>query len=945
LDISLAGRAAGPAAPQAELDSGVQGPDRSFVGRSAEMRLLHAELSQARAGNPRLVIVEGSAGVGKTALVRRFLAGSGDLRALQATGEEVEALLPYGIVEQLVRAAGVPVPDSLRGLGVPASQAPDPISVGAGLVELLGTLQSGAPVALVIDDAQWADRPSLQALLFALRRLHADRVLALIGARESASGELFEGLHRLVENGRGTRVRLRGLDSPAIRQLAAAMGVGQLSVRATERIREHTQGSPLHVQALLEELPVETLERPADAPLPSPRNFSALVLGRLAACEPEARRLVIAAAVLGLRCRLSVAAELAEVTDVSPALEQSIAARLLEEPHGDVGRGIVAFPHPLVRAALYHDLGPVRRAALHARAAGLVEDAASSLRHRVAAAGPEDTGLTADLIAFARREVARGAWASAADALLSASRLSPPGRDECLLRAVECMLNGGDVAGAVAQATTITDLEPSPRRDYVLGSLAAMTGRTEDAERLLVGAHELCGPGTEGGLVADITAQLGTLILTRGKGSEAATWAALALDAAKEGPLAPNALSCRVAGLAFAGRISEALAAVASLPDPSTSIGEASADGYIGRGYARLIDDDLAGACADLEAISVVFRRRGPAYLAVAALLLLSQAEYRRGAWDDAVHHGELACSIGEDTDQLWLLSAAHFGACAPLAARGEYDAARAHADAARRAAAIVGSEFVGGAFAPMASAHIARACGDDEGVARALEGLPPLAELEVLREPGIVPWQELYADALVNLGQLTEAEAVLVPYETLATARDRKGAMAGAARVHARLDAARGHRDEALTRFAAGLTHLGSLDMPFERALMELEYGSLLRREGRRAAAFTQLRAAHDGFARLSARPFQERCDRELAACGLAPAKRRQVEPNRLTPREVAVARLVASGKSNREIASELVVSVHTVEFHLVNVFGKLGIKSRSALVAAMLAPADQTG
>src|SRR5260370_1556109 len=118
------------------------------------------------------------------------------------------------------------------------------------------------------------------------------------------------------------------------------------------------------------------------------------------------------------------------------------------------------------------------------------------------------------------------------------------------------MLNGGDVAGAVAQATTITDLEPSPRRDYVLGRLAAMTGRTEDAERLLVGAHQLCGPGTEGGLVADIAAQLGTLILTRGKGSEAATWAALALDAAKEGPLAPNALSCRVAGLAFAGRIS-----------------------------------------------------------------------------------------------------------------------------------------------------------------------------------------------------------------------------------------------------------------------------------------------------------------------------------------------------------------------------------------------------
>lgn len=943
LDISLAGRPAAPAEP----DPGSPGLERSFVGRSAEMRSLHAELSQARAGTPRLVIVEGSAGMGKTALVRRFLAEAGDLRALQATGEEVEALLPYGLVEQLVRGSGVPVPERLRGLGVPGSQAPDPISVGAGLVELLGSLQGGAPVALVIDDAQWADRPSLQALLFALRRLHADRVLAVISARENASGEPLEGLQRLVENGRGTRVRLRGLDSTAVRELGAAMGVGQLSHRATERIREHTQGSPLHVQALLEELPVETLERPADVPLPSPRNFSALVLARLAGCGPEARRLVIAAAVLGLRCPLRTAAQLAELDDPSQALEHSITARLLEEPSGEVGRGIVAFPHPLVRAALYHDLGPVRRAALHARAAELVDDPAPALRHRVAAARTEDTGLTDDLIAFARREAGRGAWASAADALLSASRLAPDvaRREDCVVRAAECMLNGGDVSGAVAQTATISRLAASPRRDYVLGLLAGMTGRPQDAEQLLTGAYERCDRSTDSGLASDIAAQLATLNLTRGRGTPAAAWAARALEPTEEPPLVPNALSSRITGLAFSGRISEALAAGSSLPDPSTDLDDASLDGYLGRGYARCIDDDLEGACADLGPISAVFRRRGPAYLAVAALLLLSHAEFRYGAWDDALLHGELASSIGEDTDQFWLLPGAHLGACAPLAARGELESATAHSDAAGRAAAVVGSEFVSSAFAAMATAHIARARGDHAGVARALEVLRPLEEVEVLREPGIVGWQELYADALVDLGRWDDAEEVLVPYAHLAAQRGRRGAMAGAARAHARLDAARGRRDEALSRFAAALTHLDGLDMPFERALTELEYGGLLRREGRRGAASAQLRAAHDAFSRLAARPFLERCDRELAACGLEPARRRHPEPNRLTPREVAVARLVASGKSNREIAGELVVSVHTVEFHLVNVFGKLGIKSRSALVAAMLAPPDQSG
>ncbi|MGH7749362.1 MAG: helix-turn-helix transcriptional regulator, partial [Candidatus Dormibacteria bacterium] len=376
-------------------------------------------------------------------------------------------------------------------------------------------------------------------------------------------------------------------------------------------------------------------------------------------------RLVIAAAVLGLRCPLPVAAELAELTDPLPALEQSIAARLLEESHGDVGGGIVAFPHPLIRAAVYHDLGPVRRAVLHARAAGLVDDDASSLRHRVAAGQGQDAALTDDLTAFARREARRGAWASAADALLSASRLGAagPDRDERLLGAVECMLNGGDVAGASAQASVVADITRGPRRDYVLGSLAGMTGRPQDAEPLLIGAYEMCELDAEGGLAASIAGHLAHLSLTRGNGSEAATWAARALDAAGDGPLVTDALSSRITGLAFAGRISEALAAGASLPDASPEMDQVSLDGYTGRGYARYIDDDLVGARADLEPVSIVFRRRGPAYLAVAALLLLSHVEYRSGAWDDAVLHGELASSIGEDTDQFWLLGGAHLGA------------------------------------------------------------------------------------------------------------------------------------------------------------------------------------------------------------------------------------------------------------------------------------------
>jgi DNA-binding CsgD family transcriptional regulator len=164
---------------------------------------------------------------------------------------------------------------------------------------------------------------------------------------------------------------------------------------------------------------------------------------------------------------------------------------------------------------------------------------------------------------------------------------------------------------------------------------------------------------------------------------------------------------------------------------------------------------------------------------------------------------------------------------------------------------------------------------------------------------------------------------------------------MAAAARVGAALAGARGDREGATAGFETALADDEDLGMPFEQALTELEYGSFLRRVGRRTQAAAQLRAASQRLSDLGARPFAARCERELAACGLTPVKRRGVERERLTPREFSVARLVASGRTNREVAAELVVSVKTVEYHLANIFGKLGIRSRRRLVAASQARA----
>jgi len=221
--------------------------------------------------------------------------------------------------------------------------------------------------------------------------------------------------------------------------------------------------------------------------------------------------------------------------------------------------------------------------------------------------------------------------------------------------------------------------------------------------------------------------------------------------------------------------------------------------------------------------------------------------------------------------------------------------------------------------------------------VLRALEPLTTLRDRDAIDEPGFWPWRDLYGDALVSAGQLDEADSFLTPHEALASHRRRRSEIARLARVRGHIQSARGDAEGAEATFRHGLDQLGRLPLPFQRALIELAYGQTLRRHGKRRAAAAQLQAAADRFSMLQARPYQERCERELVACGLAPAERRNFDPTRLTAQEQAVARLVGEGLSNRQVAAELFVSIKTVQFHLTHIYSKLGISSRAELAARL--------
>jgi DNA-binding CsgD family transcriptional regulator len=908
---------------------------RSFVGRERELARLRAALTRACVNGLQVLCVQGPPGIGKSALLERFVEDA-NLRAIRSTGSEEEAALPFGIIDQLLcqdprqsLATRTAVRD---GLG-------DPIAAGARLLAVLSAMHGKDPVALVIDDLHWADGPSLQAVAFALRRLRRDSVITLFGLRPDEGG-CPPGLAQLLASDRGAVISLTGFDRPELRRLAETVGAGDLPTRVLDRLAEVTTGNPLHATALLAELDPHLLTGGSDGLLPAPRSYSRVVLGRLARCAPATQRLVVAASVLGTVSRLSEAARLARLVRPLPAVEEATRRELLTTRDTPLGTEL-SFCHPLIRAAVYHDLGAARRGILHESAAAVVDDEARTLHHRAAACPGDDDGLAATLADFACRELASGrptAATAAATALRAAARAasSAPVREQHLLGALECLLAVGDAGGATALAETIADFTPTPRLHYLRGTLALLSGKVHEAEESLTAGWESIQADTDPAVASGIAAQMATLQLRRANAGESTRWAERALeDGASHLILGLNPRMVLSVGLATAGRYRDALAAISDLAEGPHDREPSQLDLLVTRGIVRLWSDDPRGAHRDLTEAVEGARRLGAFTPALFALFYLAEVEFRLGEWDEAVLHGQLAVSMVEDADQRGARALAHGNAALPLACRGAWQSAQAHVDVCLQAAAELPDE-TNITWAHSARAVVAAARGDHATVADAAGTIA-----DALRgggdQPGIKPWRVLGAEALAALGDPAGADRLLRPCEEQARAGRLPLARAAADRARALVELAAGRHDAADHHFRLALAHVDALPAPFDRAQTALAYGAFLRRRNQRRSAAGLLRSAHDAFVALGAAPYAVRSERELAGCGLTPAARTVEARLRLTPQEQAVAHLVAKGLRNRDVAAELVVSVKTVEYHLGNVYRKLGVTNRTELVVRL--------
>jgi DNA-binding CsgD family transcriptional regulator len=352
----------------------------------------------------------------------------------------------------------------------------------------------------------------------------------------------------------------------------------------------------------------------------------------------------------------------------------------------------------------------------------------------------------------------------------------------------------------------------------------------------------------------------------------------------------------------------------------------------------RVWSNDLDGAQADLAAVAALGEQAS--FLAyVNARTYLAEVAIRQGRLVEAAGLAEAVFSVTDDADAPWLAPLPAAVAAFALAVQGDTDGARtfataatAVADATDLAPARMWSEHAWLRIAAAEGAHEQVTAIGDRMLRQSWEALPE----------GILHWRAAYTEALVATGRLDDAAAVAgglaADVADVADGTDTS-VRTEAYRAAAHVAAASGDHDAAEQAESAGLALDPTAARPFERAQLELAAGGRRRRSGRRRDAAGLLEAAAARFAAMGARPWLDRCDRELRATGLQPARRSTSDPRReLTPQETTVARLVADGRSNREVAAELVLSVKTVEHHLTRIYTKLGVRSRTELAARIL-------
>jgi DNA-binding CsgD family transcriptional regulator/tetratricopeptide (TPR) repeat protein len=901
---------------------------RIFVGRAAELTVLGDVIAKAALGEPWLVTVEGEGGIGKTSLVRQFVADLVGCTVLWAQGDPSETDVSLGVIDQLLTRLPARLTAAYPALARAARQGQTHVAIGDQLLSLLGAAQTAGPVVLVLDDWQWADEASARVLGFVARRLWADAVVIILISRHWPH-QLGEAHRRILDAGpQSVSLPVGGLGATEIVTLADRVGV-PLSPDRVAAVRSATGGHTLYVRTVLNQMAAARSAGVRALPLPV-ASLDAVIRRQWRTLPQPARALLEALAVSNVRMPLVQVGSLADVLDPMSALADVLATGLVDREPTEVTHPIW-FRHPIQRDAVYAAIDPERRRELHAAAAGMV-GFAESWGHRVAAATGTDPTLAGELDELAERESAAGELVSAARHLLWAADLSAHRADVegRTMRAALLLLASLQPGQADSLRPVVEGCAPSPLRSLLLGLFALFRCEFPTALTFLTEALAADPPI---GLQASLGLAVAHVLLGNGQEAIDAGRAALAAGTGSQDRL--NAIASIVSGEGFLHGPEIVRAALAEYGAPPPKAADAvPADSYLLA--VRALFEVLGGQFTDAAADATMALRLSESHALLSednlAYYSLGLSQYLTGQWDDAVITSERSVIVAYTEGKVWSYAMAHALAAAVYAGRGEWEQAEAAERDARRSALEVNPE-VNAALAMLASGYLAQARGDHAALYAAtapVRAVPrPLTGWWLCYEP---LWRPLYVEALVGTGRLAQAGPALaelaalaerIPYLRLVTAW-----LAGW------LADRQGDPRQARQHYERGVAvPVSADDVPLHRALLEQAHGQLLA-AGSDAAAVTWLDRALRRYSSLDARPFAERCRLQLASAGAPrPSARAESPLAALTVREKEIAHLIGRGLTNREIATSLFITGKTVEYHLGHIYAKLAIGNRRAL------------
>ncbi len=898
-----------------------------LLGRDNERRAIERALASARSGRSVVLALVGEPGIGKTELLAYAERRARSLRVLRARGVPSEARLPYAGLSELLRPqldhlADIPAPQAsaLEGaLALRESGAVDRFAVGVATLSLLAASAEQSPLLLLLDDAHLLDPASAEALRFALRRLLAEPIVALLAVRAGESS--------LLDGADIPALTLEGL-GPA----DAATLLGSPGSEIEARLHGETGGNPL---ALLELRGEAITSTAAGTPLQLSSRISRAFARRADGLPAPVGRLLILAAA-SHSGKLAAIERAAAVVRLDPAeLHHAEEAGLVR-----LADGVVEFSHPLARAAIYSEApGAVRRAAHAALAQALgEEDEDERAWHLALASAGTDASAAQALEHAAARAHVRGALADAAAALERAATLSPRrGERERLL------------LGAAESAWSANQAE----RARALLARASPLGRDRaavpiDVERLRGRIATRCGPVREGVLILGAAAERAALEsqeLAVSLLAEAVDGCCYAGEAQLGDDFAARARelvadSSASARSRFLAAMAEGMAAVL-LGEGARGI-EAVRDAVTLAEEASLQRDPqllpwlmvgplwLRERDAGLHLLAEVEAARARASLGLLPWLLHRVARHHAAteSWAAARIEYDEAQRLARESGQRTELTAALAGLCWLEAREGRAEACRAHAEEALALCSALGVAFYE-TWALRALAELALAEGDPAAALAQFERVSArLSELGI-GDVDLDPAPEMI-DCAMRLERVAYARERAIDYCERARRKGQPWSLARACRVQALLA---GDDERAAELFEQALVLHARLEDTFEAGCTRLAYGARLRRARRRTAAREQLHAALEAFERLGARPWAEMARVELAASGEHARRREPSTLDELTNQELQIARLLAEGRTTREAAAALFLSPKTIEYHLRSVYRKLGVKTRPDL------------